>query len=114
MHAKNQTVAKPWGSYTILEKKPGYWIKKLFVRRGARISLQRHRNRCEIWIVLSGTVEIVKGTSHLLLTEGKFLKIKKGEKHRMAGRTNAWILEVAFGKAREHDIVRFTDDYGRT
>ncbi len=113
MNNKNKIIVKPWGSYTLLEKKQGYWIKKLFVRKGARISLQSHKKRCEIWIVLSGNIEAVKGTAHLLLAEGAFLKIEKGEKHRITGLKDSWVLEVAFGTMQEHDITRFDDDYGR-
>ena len=110
---KNKTILKPWGGYIVLEKKKGYWIKKLFVRRGARLSLQSHKHRSEIWIVLSGLVEAIKGSSRLKLKKGDFLKINKNEKHRMTGLKNSWICEVALGKARERDIKRYQDDYGR-
>ncbi|MDI6734426.1 MAG: phosphomannose isomerase type II C-terminal cupin domain [Patescibacteria group bacterium] len=115
MKNKNKTILRPWGKYVILEKRGDYWIKKLFVRQGARTSLQCHKGRFEIWIMLSGKVEVIKGESRLLLKEGEFLKINKKEKHRIIGigLKDSWILEVAFGRAREHDIIRFKDDYGR-
>ncbi|MBU2529651.1 MAG: cupin domain-containing protein [Elusimicrobia bacterium] len=113
MKNKNKTILKPWGKYVILEKKRDYWIKKLFVRQGAGISLQSHKGRFEIWIVLSGKVEIIKGSSRLKLKEGEFLKIDKKEKHRITGLKESWILETAFGQVRENDIIRFKDDYGR-
>jgi len=113
MKNKNKTILKPWGKYVILEKKRDYWIKKLFVRQGAGISLQSHKGRFEIWIVLSGKVEIIKGSSRFLLKEGEFLKIDKKEKHRITGLKESWILETAFGQVRENDIIRFKDDYGR-
>ncbi len=113
MKNKNKTILKPWGKYVILEKKRDYWIKKLFVRQGERLSLQSHKGRLEIWIVLSGRVEVIKGSSRLKLKEGEFLKINEKEKHRIFGLKDSWILEVAFGKAQEKDIIRFKDDYGR-
>ena len=113
MKNKNKTILKPWGKYIILEKKQEYWIKKLFVRKGARISLQSHKDRFEIWIVLSGGVEVIKGSSRFKLKEGEFLKIDKNEKHRITGLKESWILEAAFGHMRENDIIRFKDDYGR-
>jgi len=63
--------------------------------------------------VLSGSVEVMKGSSRLLLKEGDFLKINKKEKHRITGLKDSWILEAAFGQVRENDIIRFKDDYGR-
>ena len=113
MKNKNKTILKPWGKYVILEKKQDYWIKKLFVRQGEKLSLQSHKNRFEIWIVLSGRIEVIKGNLPLLLKEGEFLKINKKEKHRITGLKDSWILEVAFGQMRENDIIRFKDDYGR-
>ena len=113
MKNKNKTILRPWGKYVILEKKRGYWIKKLFVRQGERLSLQSHKGRFEVWIVLSGRIEVIKENSHLLLIEGEFLKINKKEKHRITGLKDSWILETAFGQMRENDIIRFKDDYGR-
>jgi len=115
MKNKNKTILEPWGKEVILEKRGNYWIKKLFVRQGARISLQSHKGRFEIWIVLSGRVEVIKGSSRLLLKEGEFLKINKKEKHRITGigLKDSCILEAAFGQVRENDITRFKDDYGR-
>lgn len=113
MKNKNKTILKPWGKYVILEKKKDYWIKKLFVRQDKKLSLQSHKNRFEIWIVLSGRIEVIKGNLHLFLKEGKFLKINKKEKHRIIGLKDSWILETTFGQMRENDIIRFKDDYGR-
>jgi len=113
MKNKNKTILKPWGKYIILEKKQDYWIKKLFVRQSEKLSLQSHKNRFEIWIVISGRIEIIKGNSRLLLKVGEFVKINKKEKHRITGLKDSWILEIAFGQMRENDIIRFKDDYGR-
>lgn len=109
----NQTVIKPWGKYVILEKNKEYWIKKLFVRKGKRISLQTHKNRVEIWIVLSGKIEAIKGNSRFTLKPGDSLKINRKEKHRIAGLEDSLIIEVALGKVLEKDIIRLEDDYGR-
>lgn len=110
---KNKTILKPWGKYVILEKKPNFWIKKLFVRQGMRFSLQSHKGRDEIWVVISGEIDAVKGNSHFKIKEGEFLKINKNEKHRIAGIKDSWILEVALGQVRERDNIRYQDDYGR-
>lgn len=109
----NKKISKPWGKYIILEKKPNFWIKKLFIRRDGRLSLQGHKDRSEFWIVLSGSTEVIKGKSKLKLKAGEFIKINKKEKHRITGLKDSWILEIALGKARERDIKRYEDDYGR-
>lgn len=113
MRNARTTVVRPWGRYIVLEKKAGYWIKKLFVRKGAMLSLQRHRDRREIWIVLSGRVRVTMGNARRTLGAGACVRIAKREKHRITGLQPSWILEVAFGRARERDILRLDDLYGR-
>ena len=107
------TVLKPWGMYKILELDQKHWIKKLFVKKGQRLSLQSHKDRAEIWIVLSGSIVAIKGNKTLKLKEGDLIKIERGEKHRITGSEDSWILETAFGKVREEDIFRYEDDFGR-
>jgi len=106
-------VKKPWGGYLILEKSPWYWIKKLFIKEGEQLSLQSHRNRDEIWIVLQGKIQAQKEEAFFILEEGEYLKINKKEKHKIYALRYALVLEVAFGQPRERDIIRYQDKYGR-
>lgn len=110
---KYKKIIKPWGSYQILEKTLNYWIKKILVNKGTRLSLQSHKYRSEIWVVLKGKISAQKGNANYVLTKGEFLKIGKEEKHRISGLTKAWILEIALGKTKERDIIRYQDDYDR-
>ena len=54
------TVARPWGSYTVLEKGEGYKIKRIVLNPGARLSLQRHSRRSEHWVVVSGVARVTR------------------------------------------------------
>ncbi len=110
---KERTVKKPWGSYVILEKHPGFWLKKLFINKGELLSLQSHGKRSEIWVVLKGKVAVQKGEKRFVLSVGEFLKIEAKEKHRIKGLSQACILEVAFGATKERDIIRYEDKYNR-
>lgn len=110
---KAEFVKKPWGGYSVLEKRPDYWLKKLFVDKGGELSLQSHKYRDEIWVVLRGRIEARKGDSRVIMNKGDFLRIKKREKHRILALADACVLEVALGKPRERDIVRYEDKYGR-
>lgn len=109
----NQSVIKPWGEYIVLEQKDGYWLKKIFVKKGARLSLQSHAGRTEVWVVLSGEIEAVKGDVRHTLHVGESITIEKNEKHRITGLEDSWVLEAAFGELSEDDIIRYEDDYGR-
>lgn len=109
----NKKVNKPWGSYTVLDKTDNYWIKKLFIKKGERLSLQTHEKRSEFWTVVSGKIKATKGDRILNLEEGDSLAIKKQEKHRIKGIEDAVVVEVSYGKVEEGDITRLEDDYDR-
>lgn len=114
MRKKNDKfIKRPWGGYQILEKLPQYWLKKLFINKGEQLSLQSHKNRYEVWIVLQGKVRVQKGDVFSILQKGGYERIDKKEKHRIYGLTNACVLEVAFGQPREKDIIRYEDKYDR-
>lgn len=106
-------VDKPWGSYTVLDKTDKYWVKKLFIKKGERLSLQSHQNREEFWVVVSGKIKATKGERVLNLKEGDSLFIKKEEKHRIEGVEDSMVVEVSYGQVEEGDITRFEDDYDR-
>lgn len=114
MTTAHQMVAKPWGGYTILKKSHELWIKKLYIKKGERISLQSHEMRTEIWVVLSGEVEAQIGNSHHVAGPDAVIIIPQNSKHRLTGITDACVMEFAQGVVQEHDIVRYEDDYGRS
>lgn len=106
-------IKRPWGGYIILKKTAGYWVKKLFVHPKARLSLQSHEHRQEVWYILSGKIIAQIGSKKHSGNSGDVFIVPKKKKHRIIGVEKAVILEVAFGKTLETDIKRYEDDYGR-
>ena len=113
MKSKLPNIKRPWGGYTILKKTHFFWIKKLFVHQHKRLSLQSHHYRHEVWVVLCGKINVQIGNSYQVATSGDVLYIPKKRKHRITGLTNACVLEIAFGRVLETDIIRYEDDFGR-
>jgi mannose-1-phosphate guanylyltransferase len=110
------TVHRPWGTYTVLESSDRYKIKKIIVKPGRRLSLQKHLHRSEHWIVVSGTALIAVEDKMLLLRPNESTYIHSGHKHRLEnqGRVNLVVIEVQVGEyLGEDDIVRFEDDFNR-
>ena len=110
------TVQKPWGSYTVLEKKANYLVKRIDVNGGERLSLQSHNHRSEHWTVVSGAALVDLNDKQIILKENESLFIPKQSKHRLANRheTQLTLIEVQMGdKVDEDDIVRYQDDYDR-
>lgn len=116
MTTVHTTAHRPWGSYTILEENPGYKVKQITVRPGAKLSLQFHHHRSEHWIVVSGiaTVTVDEKTFDLSANESTY--IPKEAKHRLANNTKSdlILIEAQVGSyLGEDDIVRLQDDYKR-
>jgi mannose-1-phosphate guanylyltransferase/mannose-6-phosphate isomerase len=110
------TVARPWGSYTILEEGAGYKTKRIVVNPGAKLSMQMHYHRSEHWVVISGTAKIVNGEQEIFLEENQSTYIPKTHRHRLEnpGKFPLQIIEIQTGPyLEEDDIVRFGDIYGR-
>ena len=110
------TVHRPWGTYTVLEEGPGFKLKRIEVKPGARLSLQMHNRRSEHWIVVSGAADVVNGEREIELEANESTYIPIGNKHRLgnSGTVPLVIIEVQCGDyVGEDDIVRFDDQYGR-
>ena len=116
-HTLNRKVHRPWGWYDSIDEGGRFKVKRIQVKPGASLSLQKHHHRAEHWIVVTGTAEVTCGNKKLLLTENQSTYIPLGEVHRLAnpGSIPLEIIEVQSGSyLGEDDIVRLEDTYGRT
>ena len=116
LHNIHLTAHRPWGTYTVLEDTPGYKIKRIVVKPGKRLSLQKHYHRNEHWIVVSGTATVTVGEETKVLRPNESTYIKMGEVHRLAndGKLPVVLIEAQVGEYMgEDDIVRLDDDFKR-
>ncbi|OOG37421.1 mannose-1-phosphate guanylyltransferase/mannose-6-phosphate isomerase [Rhodanobacter sp. C05] len=116
-HSLHRVVHRPWGSYDSLEAGERFQVKRIQVKPGASLSLQKHHHRAEHWIVVSGTAEVTCDDKVFLLGENQSTYIPLGSKHRLRnpGKVALELIEVQSGSyLGEDDIVRFDDVYGRT
>ncbi|WP_416233182.1 phosphomannose isomerase type II C-terminal cupin domain [Cyanobium gracile] len=106
---------RPWGWFETLATGPGYLVKRLRITAEQRISLQRHRQRSEHWVVVAGEGVMEADGGCTIACPGATLFVPRGGLHRAsAGATDLEIIEVQLGDVlREEDIERFDDDYGR-
>ncbi|MDD5226047.1 MAG: cupin domain-containing protein [Candidatus Omnitrophica bacterium] len=116
MHKKR--VRRPWGFYTVINHGKNFKVKLVEVLPGKRLSLQRHDRRSEHWVVVSGKAKIVNGGNILILSENQSTYIPTKTLHRLENpnkKSSLKIVEIQCGAyTGEDDIVRFSDDYGRT
>ena len=107
---------RPWGFFEILANEPGYKIKKITVKPGGKLSVQRHKHRSEHWVVISGIAEVTKDNNHYILNVNESTFIPKGEIHSLQNNSkeDLIIIEVQTGEyLGEDDIERLSDVYKR-
>lgn len=118
IHTLKSSIDRPWGFFVVVDAGHGYWVKRVFVKAGHRLSYQSHQHREEVWIALSGRGEaIFDKIEQIAFGKGNELagkiSIPVGVKHRVKAETDLVFIEVAIGDLDEADIVRYEDDYGR-
>ena len=112
----HRKVARPWGWYDSVDMGERFQVKRIGVKPGASLSLQKHQYRAEHWIVVAGTAEVTRGAETFLLSENQSTYIPIGEVHRLKnpGKVYLEMIEVqSGGYLGEDDIVRLEDTYGR-
>ena len=109
-------MSRPWGYYEVLAEGETFKVKRLMVKPGATLSLQRHQHRAEHWVVVSGVASIVNDDKTLCLKANQSTYIPKKTLHRLANKadTPLFVIEVQSGDyLGEDDIERFDDAYHR-
>ena len=115
-HVAHVEVFRPWGSYQTTDSGSRFQVKRLIVKPGQKLSLQKHHHRAEHWIVVQGTAIVTRDDEVTTLYENQSTYIPMGVVHRLEnpGKVPLHIIEVqSGGYLGEDDIVRFEDTYGR-
>ncbi|HUC62176.1 MAG TPA: mannose-1-phosphate guanylyltransferase/mannose-6-phosphate isomerase [Alphaproteobacteria bacterium] len=113
LHAK---VNRPWGSYQSIDGGARFQVKRITVKPGGRLSLQKHSKRAEHWVVVRGAARVTIGEKSFTLNENESTYVPLGATHRLenAGADPLDLIEVQTGSyLGEDDIVRLEDVYGR-
>jgi mannose-1-phosphate guanylyltransferase/mannose-6-phosphate isomerase len=109
-------VHRPWGSYQSVDNGDRHQVKRIIVRPGGRLSLQKHHHRSEHWIVVRGTAQVTVNELVKTVHENESIYIPIGAVHRLEnpGKIQLELIEVQTGSYfGEDDIIRIEDDYQR-
>lgn len=112
----HRRVYRPWGSYESISCDKRFQVKRIVVKPGAKLSLQKHYHRAEHWIVVHGTALVMIGNEERLLSENESTFVPLGMSHRLEnpGKIPLELIEVQSGSyLGEDDIQRMDDVYGR-
>ena len=113
----HRTAYRPWGGYSSILNGDRFQVKRLFVKPGKRLSLQKHHHRAEHWVVVRGTAEVTRDDEVIMLSENQSIYLPLGCTHRLAnpGKITLELIEVQTGSyLGEDDIIRIEDEFGRT
>ena len=112
----HRRIFRPWGNFKDIDRGNNFRAKLLEIKPGGRISLQKHEQRSEHWVVVQGTAKVTRGEEESLLQPNQSTYISKGMVHRLEnpGPGPLRIVEVQIGDyLEEDDIIRIEDTYGR-
>ena len=115
-HMDHRKVYRPWGKFDSIDRGERFQVKRITVKPGASLSLQKHHHRAEHWIVVSGTAEVTCDDEVRIVAENESTFIPLGARHRLRnpGKIPLEIIEIQSGSyLGEDDIVRYEDHYGR-
>ena len=112
----HKTAYRPWGGYSSVLNGDRFQVKRLFVKPGKKLSLQKHHHRAEHWIVVRGTADVTIDGTITTLSENQSIYLPLGCTHRLAnpGKIELELIEVQTGSyLGEDDIIRIEDEFGR-
>lgn len=112
----HRQIYRPWGYYQTLHAGDRFQVKRLTVKPGGKLSLQKHFHRAEHWVVVNGTALVTRGEEQMLLQENESVYLPLGCVHRLEnpGKVPLNLIEVQSGAyLGEDDIVRIEDAFGR-
>lgn len=113
---QHTTAYRPWGAFKTVDRGERFQVKRITVKPGGKLSLQKHFHRAEHWVVVQGTALVQRGQDVMLVAENQSVYIPIGSEHRLEnpGKVPLHLIEVQSGSyLGEDDIVRLVDGYGR-
>jgi mannose-1-phosphate guanylyltransferase/mannose-6-phosphate isomerase len=113
---EHRRVYRPWGYYQSVDRADRYHVKRILVRPGGCLSLQKHYHRAEHWIIVKGTAEVTRNGDVIIVHENESIYLPIGCRHRLSnpGKIDLELIEVQTGSyLGEDDILRLQDLYNR-
>ncbi|RJQ84042.1 MAG: mannose-1-phosphate guanylyltransferase/mannose-6-phosphate isomerase [Desulfobacteraceae bacterium] len=112
----HKKVYRPWGASEDIDVAERFLVRRLTVKPKAKLSLQKHFNRAEHWVVVKGTALVTRGEEQFILKEDQSAYIPLGVEHRLEnpGKIPLELVEIQSGSyLAEDDVERLDDAYGR-
>ena len=89
---------KSWGSFRVLDIEDESLTIKVTLNPGHRMNYHSHRNRNEVWVVISGTGRTIVDGMEQEVCAGDVITMQAGCRHTVIASTELKLIEVQLGK----------------
>ncbi len=98
INQKIRFAEKSWGSYRVLDVEEESVTIKVSLNEGCSMNYHSHRNRDEVWVVISGTGRTVVDGKKRAIKAGDIIQMNAGCKHTVFADSELKLIEVQLGK----------------
>ncbi|MCR5459043.1 MAG: cupin domain-containing protein [Acetatifactor sp.] len=99
---------KSWGTFKVLDIESGSMTLKVTLNRGNSMNYHSHKNRDEIWIVISGEGTATLDGRRSNVKKGDIITMRAGCKHTITASKELKLIELQLGEEiREDDKQKF-------
>ena len=89
---------KSWGSYKVIDIEPDGVTIKVTLNAGHSMNYHSHKNRDEVWVVVSGQGKTIIDGMEQWIQAGDVLTMSAGCKHTVIADTELKLIEVQLGR----------------
>ena len=103
---------KSWGTYKVLDVESEGMTVKVSLKTGEHMNYHCHRNRDEVWVVLSGTGRTVVDGFEQSVKAGDVVTMSAGCRHTIFADTELTLIEIQLGEEISvHDKQKYDLEY---
>ncbi|MCR5421519.1 MAG: cupin domain-containing protein [Lachnospiraceae bacterium] len=103
---------KSWGSYKVMDVEPESMTIKVTLNAGNSMNYHSHRNRDEVWVVLSGEGRTIVDGMEQNVRAGDVITMSAGCRHTVIAATELKLIEVQLGREISvHDKQKYRLEY---
>lgn len=90
---------KSWGSYKVIDVEESSMTIKVTLNAGNAMNYHSHKNRDEVWVVLSGTGKTIVDGYEQTVKAGDVITMNAGCRHTVIATTELKLIEVQLGES---------------
>ena len=99
---------KSWGSFRVLDVEEKSLTIKVTLHAGHRMNYHSHKNRDEVWVVISGRGKTIVDGMEQNITAGDVITMQAGCRHTVLAKTELQLIEVQLGEEiNVHDKQKY-------